>query len=33
LPSSEVSAKIRVVVYDANSGAAGSSTLLIQETH
>ena len=33
LAAGEVSSKIRVVVYDANSGAAGSSTLLIQETH
>jgi VWFA-related protein len=33
LAAGEVSARIRVVVYDANSGAAGSSTLLIQETH
>jgi VWFA-related protein len=33
LAASEVSAKIRVVAYDASSGAAGSSTLLIQETH
>jgi VWFA-related protein len=33
LPAGEVSTKIRVVIYDASSGAAGSSTLLIQETH
>jgi VWFA-related protein len=33
LAAGEVSSKIRVVVYDASSGAAGSSTLLIQETH
>ncbi len=33
LPSGEVSSKIRVVAYDANSGASGSSTFLVQETH
>jgi VWFA-related protein len=33
LAAGEVSSKIRVVVYDASSGAAGSSMLLIQETH
>jgi len=33
LAAGEVSSKIRVVVYDENSGAAGSCTLLMQETH
>jgi VWFA-related protein len=33
LAAGEVSTKIRVVVYDTISGAAGSTTFLIQETH
>jgi hypothetical protein len=33
LPAGEVSAKIRVVVYDASSGASGSSTFPVRETH
>jgi hypothetical protein len=33
LPSRDVSAKIRIVVYDAISGAAGSSTVLAGEMH